>query len=482
MPQNKQIEILSTNIEAIEAIVDTVSGTLGPKGLDVMLIDDYGDISCTNDGVEILERVEIQHPVAKLAIEAAKAQEHKIGDGTTTVAVLCAAILRESLKLINKPQTNPSELIREMPSIYQQNIRPFLQGQAKELTTNEQAKAIINIAARGDTEISSLLLEAYRQNLKYSKTVSLSNSIHSRLGLASEIIEGIYIPKKSHYSYSKKFHNAKVLIIEGAFEPEAMPAEAVSTDEGTKRFQSHIQALMDLSKRIIKLGIEAIFVDASMLALAEEYFAQAGVYVLTRVKKSDLKEIASSTGAQLLTKQKLINSSNDELLSCSGLALDLTISQSALHIQGKNNYKLSVLIGAETPDLLKEKERIAIDAARSLEAALDSGFVAGSGIVELNLSKHLASIGSPAAIALSAALKAPFRQILANAGYNSEDYESRFADHWKGLDLDSGEIIDLEAKGIIDPLALKLSAIHIAIEIALQVLKINRILKAKKAC
>lgn len=483
--KHRYIDVLSSNINAISSLAATIRGTLGPKGLDVMLIDQYGDYSCTNDGVEILSKIEIKHPAAKLAIEVAKAQENKVGDGTTTATILTESILTEALMRV-KSGIPASKLIQGIELAGKEVIKE-LKNQSQQIKglDDPQLLALSKISARGDHELASLLVKA-AQNIKDLDQINLSQLIKAYPETESRIIDGILIKKKSHFNYAKNFKDAHSLVIEGAFDPEAIPPEAVKTDEGVKKFSTNVDQLMEAAKRIVKAGIKAIFVDASIFPSIEEYFAKENIFVLTQLHKEDLKSIALSTGSKLITRQKLFEASPEEISKLAGTASEINFAPelNGIIVKGQKFYLPNILVSAETNILSSEKERIAIDAARALEAAIRSGYVLGEGIAELKAAKALDKIHetnqdlADGIAIVEASLKALFVQITANAGYDANEYLGKIQGK-QGLDLDTGSVIDLEEAGILDPLEVKINAIKIASEIASQILKINLVIQAK---
>lgn len=500
---NKYHEVLSSNIGAIRAVVSAVRGTIGPKGLDVMLVDEFGSFKCTNDGVEILSNIQIKHPAAKLIVEAARAQELKVGDGTTTVAILCDSILASALLRINSG-SNPSRLAQGI-KIATQRAREELSKIAHPIkdTQDQRLRHLVKISARGDELITSLIIEAAQRCSSNNKSQSYLTDENTGFNFAdtiigstmseSMVIDGLFIKKRSHFSYGSKLQNLETLVIEGPFEPEPMSSEAVSTDEGVKKYEQNVQALLESAKRIAKSGVRAVFTSSSMLPIVEEFFAKENIFVLTHIKSSDISRLVSVSGARICNRNRLLNTDQSSFSDYSGKLTNITnrTDLGGFIIEGSKHYQSSILISAETETVLEEKKLIAIDAAKALIAALRSGYVVGEGIAEFNISTtietlrdehkndHDISCGIEVVVE---ALKAPFHQIIENAGltHNEIYYKLQIKpENLMGIDLDSGEAIDLVQAGIIDPLEAKLSALKIASEVACQILRINMIVQSK---
>lgn len=502
----KYQENLKANIDAINKVASTVRPTVGPKGLDVMLVDQYGEYTCTNDGVEILSNIDVNHPAAKLAIEVAKAQELKVGDGTTTATILTDAILQNALHEIENNNYSPVRLVKGI-DLAIDFITKSLEDNAEQIIdiNDPKLKSITNISARANEAITDLLVEVAKKEITnnsmhkdFQLTEDFSNCVKGFQAHGSRVIDGILINKKSHFEFNTKLKDASILVIEGAFEPDPIPAEAVTTDAGVKKFENNIYALQELAKKVLRSGIKVILVDASMLPSLEEFFSKEGILVLTRIKKSELKEIARVSGTQLLSKQAIASMDFGEIQKSAGLLKSFYRDQklNAFILEGSKYYRATALISAETRSALQEKERIAIDAAKALRSAYQYGYVLGEGVAEINLQQSLRdyiheyqkenSINDRALIAgmetVANSLPALFEQILENAGFAADEFIKQAKlglNNKEGLDLDTGNQVDLDAAGILDPVEVKINAFKIAAEIVCQILRINLVLQSK---
>ena len=489
----KYAEVLNNNVQAIRSIVASVRGTIGPKGMDVMIVDEFGGFICTNDGVEILSNIQINHPAAKLAVEAARSQELRVGDGTTTAAILCDSLLASALIRINSG-AQPTRIARGI-EIATQVVIQELTKTAKKIKTisDPKLRAITKISARGQEDITELIMEAAQKVTKKNSDYELADSIIVSTGLQSSVLDGLFIKKKTHFNYTQNFKDISILVIEGPLEPEPMSSEAVSTDEGVRRYERNIQALMETVKKISKSGVRAVFTSSSILAAAEELFVREGVFVLSHLKASDINSLINISGAKLSTRTKLLNSDMEQITKyCGSLtSIEHKAELSGFILQGKKAYQASILISAETETVLEERKRIAVDAAKAFSAALRSGYVMGEGIAEMNIADDIEKLREhyPNDKDISAgieivveALKSIFLQITENAGFLPNDIYYKFRPsptNTMGIDLETGEALDLEAAGILDPLEVKISAFKIASEIAIQILKINMIVQGK---
>ena len=500
---NKYSEILDRNISAINLVISAVRGTIGPKGLDVMLVDKFGNFKCTNDGVEILSNMELNHPVMKLIVQAAKSQETRVGDGTTTVAILCGAILNQAKKHISNG-VQAIKLIEGIKLGVKLAINELLNCAKPIKSTNDQAlENLVKISARGDKEITRLIMLSARQTelnnnsqkalIEHDSGFEFSDSVSGILNEESRILDGLFIRKKTHFQYPNKFKNIDTLVIEGPFEPEPMSSEAVSTNEGVKKYEQNIQLLFETAKRISKAGIKAVFCSSSMMPAVEEFFVREEIFVMTHLKSSDINRLINISGAKLSTRSKLFNIDTLNILDYAGKieSIDKLEDLGGFCFLGKKNYQPSIIIGAETESVLEERKLIAIDACKALGAGLRNGYVAGEGVTELNivtkLEKELQHLDLDDELLIGVkiiyqALRAPFEQIVTNAGLDPnkclESLELGVENQF-GIDLDTGKPINLIEEGILDPTESKISALKIAGELAVQILRINSIIQAK---
>ena len=493
------LDVLEANIKGIQQITETVSSTIGPKGLDVMLVDQYGDFQCTNDGVEILSSMQIKHPVAKLMVKIAKAQESKVGDGTTSVAIFVNKILQFAYNKL-KSGFQPIPLIKGIEIAIERSIE-LLADSAK--TANDindpMLRAATFISARGDNKITKHLMELAEMLIEkngldfFLKDFNLNSAILPSNDQNTRIQDGYIIKKRSHYHYDYTFIDIKCLTIDGPFEPEAMSSEAISTEKGVEKFDRNISKMIDLAETISKAGIRAVFTTSSMMPKIEEFFIKEGVFVLTNLRQVDLKAIMKMSGANKVNRQKLSSAGKGEILHFAGdlACIEQSSSPIGTIIKGKKAHYASLIISGELDTVIDEKCKIALDAASSMKNTLKSGYLPGEGVAELNLipalkqyRKELEGLSDNVVAGYDIvveALPAVFVQILENAGIDPKKVIEKIGaslTNTKGVDLDDASIIDLYERQVVDPLELKLSIFKIAREIVTQILRIKLILQA----
>lgn len=489
---DQYIELLSSNIAAVSSLAATIRSTLGPKGMDVMMVDQYGDYLCTNDGVEILSNIELSHPAAKLTVDVAKAQELRAGDGTTSVTIMTDAILNNALTKV-KEGFAPIRLVKGIELAIDEAIKE-LKSKAETINNAQdpELEQITRVSARGNKEITELLVNAAQkldQNLFLNKEFHFDRLVHAAQAKESKVVDGYFIKKKPHFQYTSKLKDANILIVEGAFEPEAIPAESIQTDTGVNQYNCNVETLKESAKRVAQAGVNAIFVDASMFQQLEEFFSKENIFVLTHVRKEDLKTLAKSSGAQMISRETLFNSNKDQITKLCGKANELYFDNdlSGVFIDTALEKLCSVFISAETKALLDERYRIAIDGAKALQCTVRGGYLLGEGLAELSLipvlqklkSQH-SDAGLQAGIEIvESSLDSIFKQIMINAGFDPELCLGKIQNQDDlGIDTETGSTINLKEAGILDPLEVKTNILKISKEICCQVLKINLVLKS----
>ncbi len=494
--EQKHAALLS-NGAAVNAIAAAVEGTMGPKGLDTMLVDRLGEVVITNAGVTILERMQVTHPAARMLIKVAKAQQDEIGDGTTTVTLMAGTLVAEGISHVVRGV--PVARVIEGMRIGIQSAADSLKRRSRPIESLDTPvlERVAYISGREQADIAALVVHAARLigAEKLSEfSFKLADTIRAEEGVANEVFMGVIVSKgRLNKQMPKIVKDARILVVGDAFEPEGFEAEALATEAGFKKylelqadFQAHI-------RKIIDLGVTVCLLDRGMHDLAEEMLTEAGVLVISRVPSHELQKICEHTGARPLKRIGLRRSS-EELARYLGEARECFEDESLRQVRflgGKASPMATVVVGAATAEVIGERERIARDAASSVQAAVRGGYVPGGGAVEMALAKDVeqtrANIKGMAAYGLDcviAALRRPLAQIVLNAGFNPlEKVEDVAALQLASgsdaiaVNCDTGEVVDMLALGIVDPTLVKLHAIKAAGEIAEAILRIDKIIK-----
>ncbi len=497
---DERLAALMTNSNAIRAIASAVEGTLGPKGLDTMLVDKFGEVVITNDGVTILTTMEANHPAAKMLINIAKAQQAEIGDGTTTATVMAGALVSAGVAQVVKgvPVTRVIEGVRagvrKALMLLEQNSRP-VQGMDDPLLHR-----IALIAGREHGDIADLVVAAARlvgdEKLR-DQSFKLSDTIVAEEGAANEVFMGVIINRERlSRQMPGDLSKVRVLVIDDALEPEEIEDEALATEAGFARYQELQEQFRRNVQKILELDVKVVLVDRGIADIAEEILTDAGIMVVQRVPNKELRKAAEHTGARPIKRTGLKKEPGD-LKKYLGRVKRIYEDEKLEHIRilgGKGKPMATVLVGAATEEVVGERERIAKDAAASVQAAVKGGVVPGGGAVELavarEVEKERENIRGMAAYGVDCvveALQRPFCQIAANAGFNPLEKigdviaaQAREGKDYLALDCESGDVADMLELGVVDPTLVKVYALKAAGEIAEAIMRIDTIIKKRE--
>ncbi len=495
---DQYLAALTTNAGAIRAVSEAIQGTLGPKGLDCMLVDEYGGIIVTNDGVTILKTMDVTHPAARILISAAESQEKQVGDGTTTATVIAGALIAEGVNQIIKGVpvvkviagirygvTKALELLKEEITLVEDLASPIL-------------KRIALVAAREHQEIAELVFQAANiigANRLDKEGFHLADQIIAIEGRESSLIKGTIINRiPLNGEMPTKLSQARIVIIDDALEPLSFDSESLATEAG---FNYQLYQEQEFIKNIYKLadiGVKAVFTDRAISDLAEDLLTELGIIGVQGVAASEWRRLAELTGARPIKKSTLSKNTED-LKRITGEIDDLIIDEAEklIRIQADSEQNMvTVIIGAYTKEVVAERERIAKDTASALQAAWRGGVVPGGGSIELGIARRLSEhlkrdLACYGYYCVIEALKRPLIQICANAGFNPlEKVEEVWGRQEEfnicsiGIDCDTGKAENLIDLGIWDPYLVKYYAIKTAGEVGEAILRINTIIKMKE--
>lgn len=493
---------LVTNANAVAALASAVEGTLGPKGLDCMLVDKFGDVTVTNDGATILDKIDTSHPAAKMLIKAARAQEEEIGDGTTTTTVLASALISEGAAHVARgvPVTKVIEGIR-------MGVREALSfiekaacdsGSACEDKNGRALRQVALVAARGNEDIADLIVEAARltgPDTLRDSGFSLADAVVAKEGAGNEVFAGLVLEKqRASRQMPRSVENARVLIVDDALEPMQVEDRALSTESGFSRRLALQEEFRENIQKIIGLGVTFVAVGKAIDPIAEELFTDAGVIAVRRLTGSDLARLVELTDARTVKRPSLSKTAEELegfLGRCDRVYEDTRLDH--IRVVGSRDGVATVLVGASTREVKDERERIARDAAGAVQSAVRTGVVPGGGAIELAAAKQVLALrenvrgmAAYGVDCVAAALKRPMARILANAGFNPlekvEDAVAAQSEHANpalAIDCDTGEVADMQSLGVMDPAGVKLYALKAAAEVAEAILRINVIIRKR---
>lgn len=490
---------LLSNVRAIRAVTAAVEGTLGPKGLDTLLVNREGDVVVTNDGVTILNLMEITHPAAQMLVQIARAQQKEVGDGTTTATLLAGALVEEGAALVQEgvPVTRVIEGIQKGIAFALHEVRRMSR------TINDLADPrllqVASVAGREHVDIAALVVKAAQQLGKErlrKPSFRLADRVIAREGAESEVFHGLLLNRKRMNSgMPDRVDDASVLLLDDALEAERIDGEALRTESGFQTYMQYREDFHQAMQRLVKMGVRFIAATRSISPLAEEILVEAGIMAVQRIPSRDLKRLADYTGARPL-KRISLNKPPVELKPLLGRCHQIWQDESLemIRLEGGQGHPLStILIGATTREIAGERERIARDAASAVQAAVQGGVVPGGGAVELHLSlslekfrETLSGMSSFGVGAVAKALNRPMTQIVRNAGFNPLEIVERVKNMQRqknrdslGIDCDSGEVADMIEKGILDPAPVKYYALKAAGEVASAVLRIQTVVRMR---
>ncbi|MDP3103815.1 MAG: thermosome subunit alpha [Candidatus Methanoperedens sp.] len=499
-------EARTNNIMAAKAIAAAVRTTLGPKGMDKMLVG--GSITITNDGVTILKEMDIEHPAAKMLVEVAKTQDDEVGDGTTTVAVLTGELLELAEELLEQG-VHPTNIVTGYRMAAEKAVELL-----KEITHTvaDDEAALINIAKTAMTgkgaeasieKLSQIVVSAVMAIVDEEdgkKSVDIDNiKIEKKVGKSlddSELIKGIILNKdKAQTNMPNRVKNAKIALVTRPIEFSKMELDADIRISSPGELQTYLdreeQIVHDIVNKIAATGANVVLCQLGIDDIAQYFFAKANIFAVERVEKKDIEKVARATGANLITSVDDFDKSD---IGSAGL----------VEIRGKSEDKMiyitdcsnpravSILIRGGTEHVVDSTERALEDALRVVGVAIeDEKLVAGAGSPEIELSLRLNEYASTlkgreqlAVIKFAKALEVIPRTLAENAGLDPINMLAELrSEHEKGnkdsgLNVYEGKVQNMWKNGVIEPLRVKTQAISSATEAACMILRIDDVLAA----
>ena len=496
------------NILVAKEVANTVKSTLGPKGMDKMIVTPIGDITVTNDGVTILREMQIEHPTAKMIIEVAKTQEEVVGDGTTTVVILAGELLDKAEKLIEKG-IHPTTITNGF-RLAEQKSQEILNKIAGDININDDLllkevamTAMIGKGAEGNKEfLSNIIVNAVKKIAEEKAKININNiKIIVKSGepiQKTELIDGVVIDKeRCHNGMPEIINNAKVALI--SFPLEISKGKLADSQLHITN-TSILNQLMEEEERIIRekinkikeSGADVVFCQESIDDEFSSVLSQEGIMAVKRVKKDDIEKISKATKARILTN---INMFEEKNLGKAGIVTEKQIGKERMIFveQCENPKAVTILVRAGTEHIGEEIKRTFMDALGDLASSLNEGkIVAGAGSTEMQLSVKLNEYSEKiegkehyAVKAFAEALESIPYTLSENSGLESIEILTKLRNTHKrgkfqsGIDVFNGKIINAWEKGIKEPLKIKTQAISSATEVAEMILRIDDIIVGK---
>ena len=498
------------NILAGRIIAETVRTTLGPKGMDKMLVDELGDIVVTNDGVTILKEMSVEHPAAKMLIEVAKTQEKEVGDGTTTAVVIAGELLRKAEELLDQ-NIHPSVIINGYEMARNKAIEE-LKSIAKDVKPDDvemlKKIAMTSITGKGAEkareQLAEIVVDAVRAVVdeETGKVDKDLIKVEKKEGAPIEettLIRGVVIDKERvNPQMPRKVENAKIALLNCPIEVKETETDAEIRITDPAKLMEFIEQeekmIKDMVEKIAATGANVVFCQKGIDDLAQHYLAKKGILAVRRVKKSDMEKLAKATGAKIITN---IDDLTPEDLGEAGLVEERKVAGDAMIFveQCKHPKAVTILVRGSTEHVVEEVARAIDDAIGVVKCALEEGkIVAGGGATEIELAKRLRKFSETVAgreqLAVKAfadALEVIPRTLAENSGLDPIDMLVKLrAAHEKeggevcGLDVFEGEVVNMLEKGVVEPLKVKTQAIDSATEASVMLLRIDDVIAAEK--
>jgi len=505
-------EAQTNNIMAAKVIAEVLRTTLGPRGMDKMLIDGLGDITITNDGAAILDEIDVQHPAAKMMVEVAKTQDDMVGDGTTTSVILAGELLRKAEELLAQ-NIHPTVIVRG----YQKAVDKAVEALAKlgitvEIDDRETLKKV-SLTSMGSKAVgnardhlSNITIDAVKliTEKRGDKTIADIDNIQrvKKEGKSlydTELIRGIIIDKEIvHAGMPKRVENAKIALLDSPLEVEKTEFSA----EIRIRDPAQMQAFLDKETRMLKdmvtkvkaSGAAVLFCQKGIDDMAQHFLAKEGIIAARRVKQSDMEKLARATGGKVITKLDDLNSSD---LGEAGIVEERKVGDDKMIFveKCKEPRSVAILIRAGLERMVDEADRAMNDALSVVADVIqDNKIVAGGGATEAEIAKVLrgfaTKVGGREQLAIEAfadALEIVPKTLAENAGLESIDIlvglraaHEKKNGHLMGVDVFKGEIVNSYENGVVEPLKVKEQAMKSAAEVASMILRIDDVIASTK--
>jgi len=498
------------NIAAAKAVADAVRSTLGPRGMDKMLVDSLGDVVITNDGVTILKEIDIEHPAAKMLVEVAKTQDDEAGDGTTTAVILAGELLKKAEDLID------------------QNIHPTVIAQGYRMAADKARAIVDGVAMKVTPKDRETLLKIARTSMS-SKAASSHSDVLGEIAVKAstmvaedrdgklfvdddniqitkkqggsisdtQLVEGVIVDKERvHPGMPQQVENAKIALVDAALEVKKTEIDAkieITDPSQLQAFLSEEENLLrGMVERVKKSGANTLFAQKGIDDLAQHFLAKEGIYSVRRVKKSDMEKLAKATGGRIVTK--LDELSKDDLGNAK-LVYEKKIGDDQMtFVTGcKNPKAVSILIRGGTEHVVDELERSLEDAVSVVSVAIEDGkYITGGGStameIALGLRDYASTVGGREQIAIESfadAIEIVPRTLAENAGLDPIDTlidlrkEHKKGNEHAAINVFTGKIEDARKNDVLEPIRVGLQALSSATDAAVMILRIDDVIAAK---
>jgi len=502
-----------TNIMVAYAVASAIRSTLGPKGMDKMLVSELGDIVITNDGATILDEINVEHPAAKIMVEIAKTQDKEVGDGTTTSVMLAGEMLKKAGELLdqnihastitkgyNMAARKASDFLSEISTKVSLNDTDTLKkiaeismgsksvgvGDSKSMLADLVVKAVTQVAETKDGKV-----EIDHDYIKVEKKEGSGIS-------DTKFINGVVIDKEVvHSGMPKKIKEAKIALVDSALEVSKTETDAkieITSPEQMQAFLDQEEGMLKkMVENVAKSGANVLFCQKGIDDVAQHFLAKKGILTVRRVKKSDMEKLAKATGAKIASSLEDLNESE---LGYAGVVQEKKVAgESMVFVEDcKDPKSVTIFVRASTEHVVSEAERAIRDAIGAVSSAIEEGhYVTGGGSTEMQLAsrlqKYATEVGGREQLAIQAfadSLESVPRTLAESAGMDAIDALVLLRSKHKkeenanlGVNVYKGKVEDMAAIGVIEPLMVKKQAIASASEAAEMLLRIDDMISSK---
>jgi archaeal chaperonin len=526
--ETKKQDAQKNNITAAKLVAQILRSSLGPRGLDKMLVDPLGDVTITNDGATILKEIEVQHPAAKMMVEVTKSVDNEVGDGTTSVAVLAGSLLEKAEDLINKnvhatvivdgyrkasekairilqeisTQIDPQDK-EDLARIARTTMASKMVSGQSEILANIVVDAILNVAEEIESEESSG--KSDRSTLGRSNyRVDMDNiKVEKKAGASvqdSRLIEGIVLDKEVvHGGMPKRIENAKIALVNSPLEVEKPEFDAKLNINNPNQMQKFLDEennmLKSMVDKILSAGANVVLCQKGIDDMAQHYLAREGIIAVRRIKESDMSKLAKATGATMITNIDEITSNdlgNAQLVEERYVETDKWV-----FIEGcKNPKAISILLRGGSQRVVDEAERSVHDALMTVKDVVEYPYIVpGGGAPEAIVSQQIREWSNSlegraqlAAEQFADSIETIPLVLAENAGMDPIDTQVQLrtqitsSDKPKyGIDVINKKIADMTARNVYEPLAVKENIVNGATEVASMILRIDDVIAASKS-
>ena len=499
------------NIMAAKTIAEAVKSSLGPKGMDKMLVDSSGDVIITSDGRTILDKMDIGHPAAKMMVEVAKTQDAEVGDGTTTSVIVAGELLGKAEDLINKGihpilivegYSKAADKALETLEKIAFSVKPTEKEFLMKIAATSMASKLVaeNKEQLADIVVKAVLHVAQKVGDEY--TVDLDDiMVEKKPGESmseTTLIEGLVLDKEVvHSDMPKRVEKAKIALLESALEIEKTKFDAKINIERPEQMQSFLQEeehmLKAMVEKIVAAGANVVLCQKGIDDMVQHFLARKGVLAVQRVKESDMKKLAKATGGKPVTNIESLLKSD---LGFAEIVEERKIGNDKMtFIEGcKNPHAVAILIRGADKRFVDEAERSLHDALCVVrDVVQEPKIVAGGGAPEMEIARALRSYAETlpgreqlAVRSFGEAMEIVPLTLGENAGLDPIDFllelrtRHEKGEKWAGVDVFEGKIKDMKDLEVYEPLAVKKQTIKSANEAATMILRIDDVIASAK--